>query len=249
MNDKETPLIEHLIELRKRLLLAIVGTFVIFVAVAPFSKTLYTILAGPLLHALPTGGHMIATQVISPFLTPMKLALLAALVLAAPWWLYQMWLFIAPGLYVHERQLFGGVVVSSVFFFVLGLLFAYEVVFPLAFRFLLRAAPEGVEVMTDINEYLNFVISMFLAFGLAFEVPIVVVLLTRLGIVQVAQLKKARPYVVIGAFFIGAIMTPPDVISQLLLAFPLWFLFEIGVFVAGYLGKKEGLSSKKDLTL
>jgi sec-independent protein translocase protein TatC len=248
MEDKEASFIEHLIELRKRLLLGIAGTLIIFLALTPFAKTLYTILAGPLLQALPAGGHMIATQVISPFFTPMKLALLAALVIAAPWWLYQMWLFIAPGLYAHEKKLFGGIVISSVFFFFLGLLFAYTVVFPLAFRFLLNAAPAGVEVMTDINEYLDFVMSMFMAFGFAFEVPIVVVLLARLGIVQVAQLKKARPYVIIGAFFIGAIITPPDVISQLLLAFPLWLLFEIGVFFAGYLGRKEALTSKEDIS-
>lgn len=249
MEDHEAPLIEHLIELRKRLLLAVVGTLVIFLALVPFAKPLYTILAGPLLQALPEGGHMIATQVISPFLTPMKLALLASLILAAPWWLYQMWLFIAPGLYAHERTLFTGVMISSVLFFLLGVLFAYTVVFPLAFRFLLHAAPEGVEVMTDINEYLGFVMSMFLAFGLAFEVPIIVVLLVKLGIVQVAQLKKARPYIIIGAFFLGAILTPPDVISQLLLAFPLWFLFEIGLFVAGYLSKKTALASKEDASL
>lgn len=244
--EKEAPLIEHLIELRSRLLWALGGVLAVFLALAPFSSRIYSWIAAPLLRTLPGQGQMIATQVVSPFVAPMKLTLVIAVALTVPWWLYQAWRFIAPALYTHEKSLFRFILVSSTFFFFLGMAFAYEVVFPTVFAFLAKAAPAGVTMMTDINAYLDFIFAMFLAFGLAFEVPVAVVFLVRAGIVEARTLARLRPYMVIGAFVVAAILTPPDLISQFLLAIPLIVLFEAGLFFARRFEKKEHAAVVRD---
>jgi len=207
----------------------------VFLCLFPWAKDLYAILAQPLLASLPQGGQMIATDVVGVFLVPMKVALLVAFVIALPVVLYQVWAFVAPGLYAHERRLVLPLVVSSTALFIGGMAFAYFLVFPVVFQFMASIAPEGVAWMTDIEKYLSFVLTMFIAFGVTFEVPVIVVVLARVGIVSVAKMREARPYVVVGAFVLGAIFTPPDVISQLMLAIPLWLLYEVGLVVAGAL--------------
>lgn len=224
--------ISHLIELRSRLLKVVLGIVLVFVALFPFANKIYTLLAAPMLAKLPAGGHMIATAVTTPFFVPMKVAMLAAFVISLPHTLYQIWAFVAPGLYPQEKKLMAPVIVASCLLFLVGMSFAYRVVFPTVFGFIVGSAPAGVAVMTDIGEYLDFVITLFLAFGTAFEVPIAVVLAVRFGWVKVSQLKEARGYVIVGAFVLGAIFTPPDIISQFMLAIPLWLLFEAGVLVA-----------------
>lgn len=225
--------ISHLIELRNRLMRIVAGFLLTFVCLFPFANKLYSLLAQPLLAKLPAGGQMIATAVTTPFFVPMKLAMLTALVISLPYTLYHVWGFVAPGLFAHERRFVGPVVVVSTLLFLTGMAFAYFLVFPVVFGFIAGTAPVGVAVMTDIDNYLDFVITLFLAFGAAFEVPVVVVLLVRFGVVTVEKLREARPYVIVGAFILGAIFTPPDVVSQIMLAFPLWLLFELGVFVSG----------------
>jgi len=232
MSDYES-FVSHLIELRSRLLRVVAGFLLTFICLFPFANKLYSVLAHPLLAKLPAGGQMIATAVTTPFFVPMKLAMLSALVISLPYTLYQVWGFVAPGLYTHERRFVGPVVVVSTLLFLTGMAFTYFLVFPVVFGFITSTAPAGVAVMTDIGNYLDFVITLFIAFGLAFEVPVVVVLLVRFGVVTVEKLREARSYVIVGAFVIGAIFTPPDVISQIMLAVPLWLLFEIGVFVSG----------------
>ncbi len=229
--------ISHLIELRDRLLRAIIAVVVIFVCLFPFSKDLYTLIAAPLLASLPKGGQMIATDVVGVFFVPVKVTMLTAFLIALPYVLYQMWAFIAPGLYAHERKMIIPLVFSSTLLFLAGMSFAYFLVFPVVFSAMTAFTPEGVSWMTDINKYLDFVLTMFVAFGVTFEVPVAVVLLARFGIVTVVQLKEARPYVIVGAFVVGAIFTPPDVVSQLMLAIPLWVLYEVGVIVAAMLNK------------
>lgn len=229
-SSAEMPLVEHLIELRSRLLKGIVAVGIILLALLPFTNELYTLLAAPLLRHLPAGTSMIATEVASPFLTPFKLALVASIFLAMPALLYQLWAFVAPGLYQHERTLIFPLLLTSTVLFYLGAAFAYFVVFPLVFRFFVMAAPEGVAVMTDISKYLDFVLTLFFAFGFAFEVPIATVLLVWSGATSPEALVKKRPYIIVGAFVIGMLLTPPDVISQTLLAVPMWLLFEVGVF-------------------
>jgi len=237
VNTSDT-FISHLIELRDRLLRMVIGFLVVFLCLFPFANKIYTLLAHPLLSKLPAGGQMIATAVTTPFFIPIKVAMLTAFVISLPHTLYQVWSFVAPGLYAHERRFMGPLVIASTLLFLLGMTFAYFAVFPVVFGFIAGSAPEGVAVMTDIGNYLDFVITLFMAFGLAFEVPVAVVLLVRLGVVDVKTLREIRSYVIVGAFVIGAIFTPPDVISQVMLAVPLWLLYEAGIFVAGFIQPK-----------
>jgi len=225
-------LVSHLIELRNRLLRIAIGLLLIIIALFPFANDIYHFLAMPLLASLPAGGQMIATDVTTPFFVPMKSVLLTAFVISLPHTLYQIWAFVAPGLYTHERRLIWPLISASTLLFLCGMAFAYFLVFPVVFGFISNTAPEGVAVMTDIGNYLDFAMSLFIAFGLAFEVPVAVVLIVKTGIVSVASLREARSYVVVGAFVVGAIVTPPDVISQFMLAMPLWLLYEAGILVA-----------------
>jgi sec-independent protein translocase protein TatC len=226
------PFLEHLIELRDRLLRVVAAVAVFLVVLLPFANPLYSLLAEPLLRHMPEGTSMIATEVASPFLTPFKLTLVLAVFLAMPVALYQAWAFIAPGLYRHEKRLALPLLVSSVLLFYLGMAFAYFVVFPLIFGFFTATAPEGVAVMTDINKYLDFVLTLFFAFGVAFEVPIATILLVLAGVTTPDDLLRMRPYIIVGAFVIGMVLTPPDVFSQTFLAVPMWLLFEVGVVLA-----------------
>lgn len=228
----EQPFISHLVELRDRILRMVVAVLLVFLALLPFANAIYSYVAAPLLAHMPEGTSMIATQVISPFVTPLKLTLVAAVFLTIPYLLYQLWGFVAPGLYRHERRLAVPLLVSSTALFYLGMLFAYYLVFPLIFGFLTGTAPEGVAVMTDISSYLDFVLTLFFAFGVAFEIPVATVLLVIAGIVTPEALAEKRPYVIVGVFVLGMLLTPPDVISQTLLAVPMWALFEIGIFFA-----------------
>jgi sec-independent protein translocase protein TatC len=237
--EKEESFISHLIELRDRLLRSVLAVLVIFLALFPFANRLYSFLAGPLTQHLPEGSTMIAIEVASPFLIPFKLTLMLAVVLAVPYLLYQVWAFVAPGLYRHERRLVFPILVSSTLLFYLGMAFAYYVVFPLVFGFFTASAPEGVAVMTDISRYLDFVILIFLAFGAAFEVPIVTVVLVSMGVTTPQVLAKKRPYVIVGAFVIGMVLTPPDIISQSLLALPMWVLFELGLLASRILMRRR----------
>ena len=226
--------VSHLIELRSRLLRAIVAVVVVLVCLFPWAKDIYAVLARPLLKVLPQGSTMIATDVTGTFLVPLKVTLMAAFLIALPYVLYQMWAFVAPGLYHHEKRLAVPVIVSSVVFFAFGMGFAYFIVFPIAFGFFAGYAPAGVQMMTDIDKYLSFVLTMFIAFGITFEVPVVVVVLVRLGVVSLDKLRSIRGYVIVGAFVVGAIFTPPDVLSQVMLAVPLWLLYELGLLVARF---------------
>jgi sec-independent protein translocase protein TatC len=230
--------ISHLIELRSRLLRIATGLLVIFVALFPFANDIYSLLAAPLLNKLPLGGQMIATDVTTPFFVPIKVAMMTAFLVSLPHTLYQVWAFVAPGLYAHEKKFMIPMIVASSLLFLFGMAFAYFLVFPVVFGFIVGTAPEGVAVMTDIGSYLDFVMTLFFAFGLAFEVPIAVVMAVRFGWVSIATLKEARGYVVVGAFVIGAIFTPPDIISQFMLAVPMWLLYELGIVVAALIGKK-----------
>ncbi len=225
-------LVQHLSELRNRLIIAVVAIFVALVAIYPFANELYHFVAQPLMKHLPEGTNMIATQVSSPFMAPFKLSLVAAIFIAIPVVLYQLWGFVAPGLYKHERRLIFPLLFMSVILFYLGALFAYYVVFPLVFGFFTAMAPEGVTVMTDITSYLDFILKMFFAFGVVFEVPILTILLVRSGITTPKKLLSKRPYVIVGAFALGMLLTPPDIFSQTLLAVPMWLLFELGVVLS-----------------
>jgi sec-independent protein translocase protein TatC len=230
--DQEQTFLEHLVELRGRLLKACLAVLIVLVFVLPFSRRLYALLAAPLTAHLPADSSMIAIDVASPFLTPFKLSLLVALVLAIPVVLYQLWAFVAPALYKHEKRLARPLLYTSVFLFYSGCAFAYFVVFPLVFGFFTRVAPEGVAVMTDISKYLDFVITLFLAFGITFEVPIATIIVVATGVTTVKKLASIRAYVLVGAFALGMLLTPPDVISQTLLAVPMWLLFELGLIMA-----------------
>ena len=225
----EQPFVTHLLELRDRLLRMAIAAFVIFVLLFPFANDLYTVLAAPLIKHLPEGTGMIATRVISPFLTPLKLAFVMAIFLTVPYILHQFWSFAAPGLYRHEKRLAVPLLASSVFLFYLGMAFAYFVVFPLLFNILPSMAPDQITVSPDITDYLDFVLTLFFAFGVAFEVPIATIILVWMGITTPQSMAEKRPYIVIGAFCVGMLLTPPDFISQTLLAIPMWLLFEIGV--------------------
>jgi len=230
--------IDHLLELRNRLLHAVLVILVIFLPLALFAGPLYSLLAQPMLDKLPDGVSMIATDVAAPFLAPFKLSLVTAIFAAVPYLLYQLWAFVAPGLYAHEKRLVVPLVVSSTLLFYCGIAFAWWVVFPLVFQFFINAAPEGVTVMTDISSYLDFVLKLFIAFGLAFEVPVATVLLVATGATDVKSLANKRPYVFLGAFVLGMLLTPPDVISQILLALPMYLLFEVGILMSRWLPQK-----------
>lgn len=229
--------VSHLIELRARLINAITGVVLVFLCLVAWARDIYTLLAAPMLATMPQGGQMIATDVAGAFLVPMKVTLMLAFVIALPYVLYQAWAFIAPGLYVHERRLVLPLIAASVLLFFTGMSFAYFVVFPTVFGFVNEFAPEGVAVMTDIDKYLSFVLTTFLAFGMTFEVPVIVVVLVRVGIVTLEQLKEARRYVIVAAFVIAAIFTPPDVLSQFLMAVPLILLYELGLIMASFIGR------------
>ena len=243
--DPERPFLSHLVELRDRLLRVLLVVGIVLVALLPFANTLYTLLATPLLDSLPEGHTMVAIDVASPFLAPFKLTLLLALTITVPYTLYQAWAFAAPGLYGHEKRLAGPVLLSSVVLFYLGMVFAYFVVFPLVFGFFVSTAPEGVAVMTDINRFLDFVVKLFLAFGVAFEVPIITVAMVSMGVTTPKRLREVRPYVIVGAFVIGMLLTPPDVISQTLLAIPVWLLYEIGILFSKMVTPKQDETSEE----
>jgi sec-independent protein translocase protein TatC len=240
----EQGLISHLIELRSRLLRAIVAVFVAFVALLPFAQKLYTWLAAPLLSRLPPGAHLVAIDVSSPFLVPIKLCLFAALTVAMPVVIYQLWAFVAPGLYRHEKKVALPLLVSATLLFYTGCAFAYFIVLPMAFRFLVAITPQGVSMMTDIGHYLNFVGVIFIAFGASFELPVAVVILVLLGWVTPPQLVKARPYAIFGNFLVAALITPPDAVSMLLLAIPLCLLYEVGLIAARALARPPTLADQ-----
>jgi len=245
-DDDELPFVSHLVELRDRLLRVVLAVIVIFLGLVPFANWLFTQLAGPLMAHLPEGSSMVAIDVASPFFTPFKLALVLSIFIAMPVILYQLWAFIAPGLYLHERRRTLPLLVSSTALFYIGAAFAYFAVFPLVFGFLTSTAPQGVEVMTDISRYLDFVLTLFFAFGVAFEIPVAVVLLVWTGAVKPAMLREKRPYVIVGVFVIGMLLTPPDIISQTLLAVPMWLLFEVGIFMGERFAPKRDEEDSND---
>jgi len=234
----EQGFMSHLIELRSRLVRAAASVLIVFLALSPFIREIFDFLSRPMINALPAGGKLLATGVVAPFLVPLKVTLFAAFLLASPYVLYQAWAFIAPGLYHHEKRLALPVLVSSVAMFFAGMAYCYYVVFGFVFRFMTAFAPDNVTVAPDIEKYFDIVMRMFIAFGLAFEVPIIVMLLVRFGVTSVAKLRQIRPYMIVGAFVIAAILTPPDVMSQLLLAVPLWLLYELGVVLASLVGTR-----------
>lgn len=237
MIDDQESFFSHLVELRDRLIRILIALVVAFVPLAFFARDLYSILAAPLLATLPAGGTMIATDVVGVFMVPMKVALTVAFLVALPYILYQIWAFVAPGLYAHERHLALPLLAASVLLFFTGMAFAYFAFFPMVFGFMSKFAPAGVTWMTDIEKYFSFVLTMFLAFGATFEVPVIVIVLVRVGVVSVATLREWRPYVIVGAFVVGAIFTPPDVISQFMMAVPLWLLYELGMVLANFIGR------------
>jgi len=244
--NPEGGFVSHLIELRNRLMYALGAIGAVFLALAPFSNRVYALIAQPLMDVLPPGMSMIATEVASPFLTPLKFTLAAAVTLTIPFLLYQIWAFVAPGLYKHEKRLVVPLVVSSVLLFYAGMAFAYFVVFPTVFKVFVDFLPPGVQMMTDIKSYLDFVFSMFFAFGIAFEVPVAVVILSATGVVNPETLAEKRPYVIVGVFVIAAVLTPPDVASQFMLAIPMLILFEIGLLVARLLHRRRAASEASE---
>lgn len=248
VESSQDTFISHLIELRSRLVKAVAAVLIIFVVLFlyPGASKIYDILAAPMLASLPTGTRMIATGVITPFMVPLKVTLLAAFVLGLPFVLYQAWAFVAPGLYKKEKRLAIPLIISSTFLFLLGMTFCYFVVFRTVFHFIAHFAPQSITPAPDIEAYLSFVMTMFIAFGIAFEVPVFVVLLVRTGVVTVEKLRHVRGYVIVGAFVCAAVITPPDVLSQFMLAFPLCILFEIGVFVAARMKKKDAEESEDE---
>jgi sec-independent protein translocase protein TatC len=243
----EDSFISHLIELRDRLLRSIIGVGVIFLCLMPWMSEIYDLLASPLTAALPEGVHMIATGVVTPFLVPVKVTLLVAFVLGLPFVLYQAWAFIAPGLYAHERRLALPLVAGSTLLFFAGMAFCYFFVFRMVFRFIAEFAPKSVIPAPDIEQYLSFVMTMFLAFGVTFEVPIVVILLVKVGMVSVAKLREVRPYVIVGAFIVAAVVTPPDVVSQIMLAVPICLLYEAGIIIANAISRPRPEEESKAL--
>ena len=239
VDKAEMTLVEHLTELRTRLLRVVISIIAVFVACFPFADKLYTLLALPLIERLPQGATMIATEVASPFLTPFKLAFITAVALTIPVALHQTWGFIAPGLYLKERRLAMPLLISSTALFFIGMAFAYYLVFPLMFQFFIGSAPEGITVATDIGRYLDFCIKLFFAFGIAFEVPVATFLVVSAGLTTVESLRKKRAYVILAAFVMGMLLTPPDMISQTLLALPMWVLFELGLVMCRFYVKSE----------
>lgn len=239
----EDSFLSHLVELRNRLIRAVAAILIIFLCLMPWASQIYDLLAAPMLQSLPQGTKMIATGVITPFFVPVKITLMAAFVLALPVVLYQAWAFIAPGLYAHERRFALPMVVGGTLLFLTGMAFCYFFVFKTVFHFIATFAPKSITVAPDIEQYLSFVMSMFLAFGVTFEVPIVVLLLVKTGIVTVAQLREARRYVIVGTFVVAAVVTPPDVTSQIMLALPMCVLYEIGILVAAMMIRKQAASA------
>ena len=237
-DDKQDSLVSHLVELRDRLIKVVLGVVVVVLALFPFANQLYSFMAEPLLKHLPAQSTMVAIDVASPFLTPFKLVMLAAVVVTIPWILYQVWAFVAPGLYKHERKWVLPLLASSSILFYIGMVFAYYVVFPLVFGFFTSTTPEGVAVMTDISRYLDFVTKRFIAVGAAFEVPVLTFVLIVTGVTTAEALASARSYVIVGAFVVGMLLTPPDVISQVLLAVPVWLLFELGLVMSKFVKPK-----------
>ncbi len=242
MKTTET-FIGHLIELRNRLLYSFAALLIVFVCLLPWAADLYALLAQPMLNKLPQGGQMIAIDVITPFFVPLKVAMMVAFLISLPYILYQIWLFAAPGMLKHEKRMVLPLITVSYLLFLSGMAFAYFAVFPVVFGFITAAAPTGVAVMTDIDKYLSFVMGMFIAFGATFEVPVVVVALAWSKIVSITQLREARSYVIVGAFILGAILTPPDIVSQFMLAVPLWILYEAGIVVVSLVIKDEGVET------
>lgn len=247
MSTQEDSFLSHLFELRDRLIRALLSIGLVFVCLFPWAKELYALLAQPLLATLPQGGQMIATDVVGVFLVPMKVALMVAFLIALPYVLYQVWAFVAPGLYVHEKRLAIPLLTASVVLFFIGMAFAYFLVFPTVFGFMAQVAPEGVAWMTDIEKYLSFVMSTFIAFGVTFEVPVIVIVLVRMRIVELAKLKEWRSYVIVGAFVVAAIFTPPDVISQFMLAVPLCLLYELGMLMARFVSTAPEVEPQKSM--
>lgn len=239
VDDDERPLLDHLVELRKRLLRALLAVAIAFVPLMLFANDVYQFVATPLMAHLPQGATMIATEVASPFLTPFKLAAYGALFLGMPFVLHQIWAFVAPGLYLREKKFAVPLLVSSIVLFYLGMIFAYFIVFPLVFQFFAATIPDGVTWMTDINAYLSFVIKIITAFGIVFEIPVATMLIVLAGLSTPKKIARKRPYVVVGCFFIGMMLTPPDVISQVLLAIPAWILFELGILMAKLVVKRD----------
>jgi len=235
----EQSFLSHLIELRERLLKAVAAVLLVLLALVPLANKLYGWLALPLIKHLPQGGTMIATEIASPFLTPIKLAFFVAVFIAMPFILYQLWAFVAPGLYRHEKKLALPILLSAMVLFYIGCAFAYFLVLPAVFAFMTGIAPAGVAVMPDIGRYLDFVLVLFLAFGLCFEVPVVLIILVSLGVVTPQQLAKSRPYAVVGAFIVAAVLTPPDVFSQMMLALPMCVLYEIGIIAARTMARRS----------
>jgi len=236
---QEQSFLTHLVELRQRLVRAALAVVIVFLALTPFMKQIFDLLSQPMMAALPAGSKLLATGVITPFMVPLKVTLFVALLIALPYVLWQAWAFVAPGLYKHEKRLAVPLIASSVVMFGLGMAYCYFVVFGFVFKFIAGFAPMSVNVSPDIEAYFSFVMGMFLAFGLTFEVPIIVVLVVRFGIASVEKLKQARPYIIVGAFIVAAVFTPPDVLSQLLLAIPLCVLYELGIFLARFMGKPK----------
>ncbi|HGJ5874563.1 MAG TPA: Sec-independent protein translocase subunit TatC [Arsenophonus apicola] len=245
--DDPQPLISHLIELRRRILYSLLTVAVVFLALVYFSNDIYHLVAAPLIEQLPVGSRMSATDVASTFFTPIKLTFMVAVFISIPVILYQLWAFIAPALYKHERRLMLPLLVSSSVLFYLGMLFAYFVVFPLAFGFFVKTTPESVNFIPDISKYLSFVMTLFMAFGAAFEVPVAIILLCWTGVTTPDSLKRKRPYIIVGAFIVGMFLTPPDVFSQTLLAVPMYLLFELGLLLSRfYVGKGRKAADDKN---
>ena len=232
MKKKDLPLLDHLKELRVRLIRSFIGVIVVFLPLIFFSNNIYELASSPLQELMPENSSMIATQVASPFLSPLKLTFYLSLMISLPYFFSEMWRFIAPGLYKTEKRFALGLTLSSILLFYLGILFAYFLVFPLVFGFFTSVTPEGVKVMTDISSYLDFILTIFLAFAIAFEIPVLIFLLNLTGITSPESLAEKRPYVIVSCFILGMLLTPPDVISQTLLAIPAWFLFELGLFLS-----------------
>lgn len=237
--QSETGLLDHLAELRSTLLRSVSAVLLIFLSLIYFARDLYRWLADPLMAHLPEGTSMIATDVGAPFFAPFKLTLVVAVLIAIPFLLHQIWRFIAPGLYQHEKRLVAPLLISSSLLFYGGIAFAYYVVLPLAFAFFTSMAPEGITIATDISSYLDFVLKIFFAFGIAFEIPVAILLLTWSGVVTADQLRKKRPYIIVAVFIVGMLLTPPDVISQTLLAIPMWLLYELGIVLSRFYTKKQ----------
>ncbi len=240
--QKEEGFVTHLVELRDRLMRAAASVIICFLGLVYWAPDIYSLLADPLVSALPVGTSMIATDVTAPFFVPMKVTMMVAFVIALPYVLYQVWAFIAPGLYEHEKKLAAPIILSSFLLFLLGMAFAYFFVFPAVFKFVAAYTPSGVQMATDIDKYLSFVLTLFIVFGLSFETPVVEMVLVRLGVVSIEKLREFRPYFIVIAFVIAAIVTPPDVISQFMLAVPMILLYEFGIYMSRYITPRENVT-------